>query len=108
MPVMSASEMFVNFHYLGLVAFAFIWWGLNLVYIRWHRIKGHSFAAHSYLFLSITVLMLARGSGIEQYLLYYFFAVPLFLMHAFIPGGSAERAPALGRGGFVMSFPRRP
>lgn len=80
MPVRFAAEMFLNFSYLGLVGYAVIWACINKLFLTFHTATPRSFVACSCLFLCITVLMFARGSGLEEWLLYYFLATPLLLL----------------------------
>lgn len=80
MPVGFASDMFMNFHYFGLVAYALIWWPINKAFLFIYSATPRSFLWYSCIFLCITVLLLARGGGIEQWLLYYLLAVPFLLL----------------------------
>jgi hypothetical protein len=80
MPVMFAADMFLNFHVLGLVPFALVWMAINKLFVVFHTAKPRSFITCSCLFLFITVLMFARGSGIEHWLLYYLIGAPVFLV----------------------------
>ncbi len=72
--------MFLNFHVAGLLPFAAVWWLVNRLYVRLHCVAHRSVAFFTCIFLSITVLFLARGSGLEQWLLYWMFALPVFVM----------------------------
>jgi hypothetical protein len=83
LPISLPAEAFMNFNYFGLVAFTAIVFLLNRFFVRFSYNKGSEFAKYSYLFLFITVLMFARGSGIDQYVLYYLFAAPVLLLIAF-------------------------
>jgi hypothetical protein len=79
LPVMFAADMFLNFHVFGIAPFALVWWGINELYVRIHTVAFRSVAYFSCIFAVITVLMFARGSGIELWLLYWLFALPLFM-----------------------------
>jgi len=79
LPVMSPAELFINFHYGGLLALAIIWFLLDQCFLGFQSAKPRTFSSLSFLFLLITVLLLARGSGIEQYALYYLLAAPVLL-----------------------------
>lgn len=80
MPVMFASDMFLNFHYLGLIPFMLVWMVINLLFAKIHTAAPRSFVVLSCIFVSMTVLMLARGSGLELWLLYYLIAAPVFVV----------------------------
>jgi hypothetical protein len=95
LPVMSPAELFINFHYGGVLALAIIWFILDQCFLAFQSAKPRSFASLSFLFLVITVLLFARGSGIEQYLLYYMLAAPVLWAGAY--GIGALRAPLRGR-----------
>jgi hypothetical protein len=82
LPVAFSSEMFVNLGHLGLVPFALVWLLLNRGFVGIYRAEPHSFSYHSRVFLAVTTLLFARGSGIELYLLTYLFALPIFCMDA--------------------------
>jgi hypothetical protein len=71
MPVMFASEMFINFSYFALIPIAIVLRFLDGLFVYWNGADKLSLGAMSAVFLVITVLMLARGSGVEQYILYY-------------------------------------
>jgi hypothetical protein len=80
LPVIFVSDMFMNFHYLGLLAYAIVWMLVNQLFLRLHSAAANTFVWYSILFLVITVLIFARGGGIEQWLLYYLLAAPLLLL----------------------------
>lgn len=80
MPVNFASDMFLNFHVFGLAPFALVWFGIDELFIRIHTFAYRSLAFFSCIFLCITVLMFARGSGLELWLLYFFVAAPFLLI----------------------------
>ena len=77
MPVSLPAEMFVNFHVAGIIAFAAIINLLNGLYVRFPPSVRH-LSGYSSMFLALTVLMPARGSGLEQYLLYYGVSLGVF------------------------------
>jgi hypothetical protein len=79
LPVMFAADMFLNFHVFGIVAFALVWRVLNELFVKLHTVTFRSLAFFSCIFLVITVLMFARGSGLELWLMYYLFGLPLLL-----------------------------
>jgi len=97
LPVMFAADMFLNFHYLGLVPFVLVWLAVNHLFERLHAVELRSFAAWSFIFLSTTVLMFARGSGIELWLLYYLLAAPVFLMYKLASNAVQVSAPPHAR-----------
>jgi hypothetical protein len=80
LPVNFASDMFLNFHVVGLLPFTAVWWLINRLYFRLHCVAHRSVTFFSCIFLTIIVLFLARGSGLEQWLLYWMFALPLFVL----------------------------
>jgi len=80
LPVMFAADMFLNFHIFGLFPFALVWWGFNEMFVRIHTVAFRSVAYFSCIFLVITVLMFARGSGFELWLMYYLFGLPLLVI----------------------------
>jgi hypothetical protein len=80
-PVILPCDMFLNFSYLGVLPFAFVWLILNYTFVKFHHISNRNIIYFSYIFLFITVLMFARGSGLELYLLYCIFAMPVFILH---------------------------
>jgi len=87
LPVMFASDMFMNFNYLGLLPFALVWGGINRLFVAFHTVTPRSFAFYSCAFLVITVLMFARGSGLELWLLYYLFAIPMMVVVRLLANG---------------------
>lgn len=80
MPVGFASDMFMNFHYFGLFVYALVLSLINRAFLFVYSAAPRSFLWYSCVFLSITVLLLARGGGIEQWLLYYLLATPVLLL----------------------------
>lgn len=77
MPVSLAAEMFVNFYVFGALALGLILWVLNELFIR-HTPSSSELWGYSTAFMSVTVLMFIRGSGLEQYLYYYMMSLPTF------------------------------
>jgi hypothetical protein len=77
MPVSLSSEMFVNFFVAGIVALGVIVEILNKMYILFPPSAVY-LSGFSTTFLALTVLMPARGSGLEQYLLYYMVSLLAF------------------------------
>lgn len=100
LPVISSSEMFVNYGVFGLLPFALIWLAVDWCYVRLHRSTPGTFAFCSCVFATISVLMFARGSGLEQYVLTYLLGAPLLLLAGTVGG----RAEPRGR---LFSGPRR-
>lgn len=102
-PVALLSEMFVNFHFAGVLAYGLILAVLNRLFEAIDRLPIRSVLASSSIFLSITVLFFARGSGIEQWILYWLIALPLFVVHAVLRAASVAAGaglaanPAAGR-----------
>ena len=82
MPVSLVSEMFVNFHVAGILAYGLIVAMLNFFFESIDGARPRSFQANSCIFLAITILFYARGSGIEQWVLYYLVAMPIFVIHS--------------------------
>lgn len=87
LPVMFASDMFVNFNYLGLLPFALVWGIINRAFVAFHTVTPRSFTFYSCAFLIITVLMFARGSGLELWLLYYLIALPALVLVRLLANG---------------------
>jgi len=87
-PVALLSEMFVNFHFAGVLAYGVIFALLNRAFEAIDRLPMRSVQASSFVFLSITVLFYARGSGIEQWIVYWLVALPVFVVHAGIRAAS--------------------
>jgi hypothetical protein len=94
LPVVFSSEMFVNFGYLGLLPFALAWLAINRLFVRFHASAPGSCGYYSRHFFFITVLILARGGGLEQYVLYYVLATPVFVIAA---RGAERRGEGEGR-----------
>jgi hypothetical protein len=80
LPVSFAADMFLNFHVFGLAPFALVWLGFNELFVRLHTVAFRSLAYFTCIFMVITVLMFARGSGIELWLMYYLFGMPLLVI----------------------------
>lgn len=95
MPVMFASEMFINFGFLAVLAVALILRALDWLFCFWNRHDKLSFGAMSAAFIVATTLMLARGGGIEQSVVYYAFgALPLAAWSVLITARRAQSAMA--------------
>lgn len=104
LPVFLQSDMFMNFDVLGLLPFAMIWLGVNGLLLGFLKRPGRTLRAYTTLFLSICVLVLARGSGLELYLLTYLLGLPILMLVAFTVSawralGGGRVAPALGPAG---------
>lgn len=95
MPVNIYAEMFVNFHFGGVIACGLLMAVLNFMYGYFEKADARSFSANTCLFFVIIVLFYARGSGLELYLLYYLFATPVLALYAALRFMSR---PALARG----------
>jgi hypothetical protein len=80
MPVIFSSDMFMNFHFFGLLPYAIVWIFIDKAFLLFHTTHPRSFVFCSCAFLFITILMFARGSGLEQWLLYYLLTVPFFIV----------------------------
>jgi hypothetical protein len=95
MPVSLAAEMFINFNIAGVLALGAIIGLLNRLYVHSapsaHRLSGYSSA-----FLALTVLMLARGSGLEQYLLYFGVSLPIFFVFSALRHVSKHNSVTIG------------
>lgn len=91
MPVSFAAEMFVNFHLVGVLVLVAVLIYLNYLYTRSFP-DGSTFSGYSMSFFTVTILILARGGGLEQYLLYYFVSVVIFILFYFIRVLSRESA----------------
>jgi hypothetical protein len=98
LPVAFSSEMFVNFGPLGLVPFALIWAAINRLYRGIDMNRTASFGLYSRLFLVMTILMFARGSGLEQWLLYFVVAAPLLWLVAVLQRRHDAPMPAMHPG----------
>ena len=84
LPVVFSSEMYVNFAFFGLLPFALVWVGLNRIFIGFHSAVPQSFWYNTTVFLCVTTLIFARGSGMELYVLTYLLAVPVFVAIALV------------------------
>ncbi len=91
LPVIFSSEMYVNFAFFGLLPFALVWMALNGAYVALHRSAARSFMYYSSIFLVISILNFARGSGLELYVLYYLYAAPVLLLASLFAGGNRRR-----------------
>lgn len=95
LPVMFPSEMYLNFWYLGLLALVMVFWLLNSFYRRLAALRPGSFGHLSALFLTVTVLSLARGSGLDGYALYYLLAAPFLALGSFATRIAGRRRTAI-------------
>lgn len=84
LPVVFSSEMYVNFSFFGLLPFALVWVALNKIFVGFHSANPQSFWYNTSVFLCVTTLIFARGSGMELYVLTYLLAVPVFVAIALI------------------------
>lgn len=82
LPVVLPSDMYLNFGYFGLVPFVLIWTAVNRLFVAFYRTVERSFISYGSAFLFITVLILARGSGLELYLLTFLLGLPVLLVAA--------------------------
>jgi hypothetical protein len=82
-PVVFSSEMFVNFHYFGLVSFFAFMYMFNSFYIS---MLSHKVGTFKYLIFSYLVIMffiVIRGSGLELYVLNFLAALLVFTVFKF-------------------------
>lgn len=82
-PVVFSSEMFVNFHYFGLVSFFAFMYMFNSFYIS---MLSHKIGTFKYLIFSYLVIMffiVIRGSGLELYVLNFLAALLVFTVFKF-------------------------
>jgi hypothetical protein len=84
LPVNFSCDMFMNFNYLGVIPFALIWFVLDNLFVQFHLLRKRTLKYFSYLFLIISILPFARGSGIEQYIVYYLFALPALVPYVLL------------------------
>jgi hypothetical protein len=83
LPVIFQCDMFMNFNFLGLIPFVLILLIIDSFFIKFHFIDKRNFSYFAYPLLFITVLILARGSGLEQYILYFLISLPVILLYVF-------------------------
>jgi hypothetical protein len=79
MPVSLGAEMFINFHIAGVLALGIVIAILNIIFVVFPPLS-RTWTGFTSVFLTITVLLYARGSGLEQYLLYYIISLPVFVI----------------------------
>lgn len=84
LPVNISCDMFLNFHFFGLFVFVVLWYIMDRLFINIFLYTKQNTRLYSSIFLIINILPLARGSGIEQYLLYYFCILPFLLFYALL------------------------
>ena len=77
-PIIFQCDMFLNFHFLGIIPFFLIWYLINSFYIKFHKMTKQNLKFFSYPFLFITILIFARGSGLELYIIHYLFGLVIF------------------------------
>lgn len=77
-PVVFSSEMFVNFHYFGLVSFFAFMYMFNSFYISMLSHKVGTFKYLIYSYLVIMFFIVIRGSGLELYVLNFLAALLVF------------------------------
>jgi len=83
-PVIFQCDMFLNFHFFGVIAFIIIWYIINSFYINFHKITKQNLRYFSYPFLFITILILARGSGLELYIIHYLLGLIIFVFYVLL------------------------
>jgi hypothetical protein len=81
LPVILPADMFANFNILGIIPFILICLCLDVFFIRFHLATTRGIKYFTYFFLFITILFLARGSGLELYFLFYIFAFPFLIIY---------------------------
>ena len=81
LPVIFPVDMYLNFQFLGFLVMGLIISLLDNIFLIFHKLRTRSFLYFSFLFLFITILAFARGSGIELYILYYLVIVPFLLVY---------------------------
>jgi len=81
LPVILPVDMFLNFHFLGFLATGLIVSLLDYFFVKFHQLRYRSFLYFSFVFLFITILAFARGSGIDLYMLYYIVIIPFIVMY---------------------------
>ena len=79
MPVPFAAEAFLNFHWAGIGAILIVWYLIDRLFAVIFVARRQTFLVTSCMFLCATVLMFARGSGLEQWVLYYLLAAPFIV-----------------------------
>lgn len=84
LPVAFQADMFMNFGFLGLLPFALILGLVNRWYVGFHTARDGSLVQRAMMFLSITVLILARGSGFELYVLTFLLGLPVLVVAAIL------------------------
>ncbi len=106
LPVVFSSEMFVNFGQFGLLPFTLVWIGLNGIFVSFTRATPHSLWYHSSVFLCLSILIFARGSGLELYLLTYMLAIPVLVAVALLrPWRLGSVMPASARTARTLTRP---
>jgi len=72
-PISFQCDMFINFHILGMLPFLLIFLILDYIFLKIFENTRDTVRKMTYIYLVITILMLARGSGIELYMVYFIF-----------------------------------
>ncbi len=83
-PVIFQCDMFLNFHFLGIIPFFLIFYFINSLYLKFHEISKHNLQYFSYPFLFITILVFARGSGLELYVIHYLYGLLFFVIYTLL------------------------
>ena len=86
LPVIFPSEMFMNFGIVGLLPYLVIWFGFNQLFLWLPRCAAGTLGQYSIIFLVSSILMFARGSGLELYLVFYVLAFPFLTCLAILGG----------------------
>ena len=80
LPVILPVDMFINFHLLGVFFIYFLMRIFDNIFIK-VLLFGPKYKYYfSALFFIVTILLFARGSGLELYILNYLFCLPIVLI----------------------------
>ena len=107
LPVFLQCDMFMNFDVFGLLPFVLIWLCVNGLFLSFLRRPGRDLRTYSLLYLSIIVLVLARGSGLELYLVTYLLGLPILAVAATVASlrralGAPQATPVGATGAFPI------
>lgn len=80
LPVIFPVELYGNFHYLGLVVLYFFYKVLNKMFLYAFNRRRMSIYLFTCLFFVVTHLFFIRGGGIDLYVLYFLFAIPVYYL----------------------------
>jgi len=80
LPVAFQSDMFMNLGFVGLLPFVFVLALIDRCYVGFQRAAPDTFEQRATLFLSITTLILVRGSGLELYVLTFLLGTPVLIV----------------------------